>query len=206
MKIEYDRILANKKFDYEISRDEFNKLMNIKKTATRYDRFGRKKVTISCDDKGKAVMKAGVKPPERIKSDYIKGPIAIVFFATKPELADATDTDHYLKQCMITLEEGEGIRVYRDSLNDGYYNAKFCDDTTMLMMVSKKDKSKSYFKVEGEPTCFNSWSFDYEQENTKEFFKESMEKQWDAACEETGLPRESVYLVIQLENADEVLC
>ena len=85
MKIEYDRILANKKFDYEVSRDEFNKLMRIKKTAERYDRFGRKKVTIERDSKGKAFVKAGVKPPERIKSDYIKGPIAIVCFSTKPE-------------------------------------------------------------------------------------------------------------------------
>lgn len=200
MKIEYDRILANKKFDYEISRDEFNKLMRIKKTAERYDRFGRKKVTIERDSKGKAFVKAGVKPPERIKSDYIKGPIAIVCFSTKPELADATDTDHYLKQCTITVEEGESVRVYRDSLNDGFCDAKFCDDTTMLIMLSEKDKTKRYFKIEGEPTCYSSWKFDQEQEETKKFFKDTMDKQWDIACKETGLQRENVYIVIQLEN------
>ena len=92
------------------------------------------------------------------------------------------------------------MRVYRDSLNDGFCDAKFCDDTTMLIMLSEKDKTKRYFKIEGEPTCYSSWKFDQEQEETKKFFKDTMDKQWDIACKETGLPRENVYIVIQLEN------
>ena len=46
MEIRYE-VLARNKFEYEINRDEFNRLMNAKKSAQRYDRFGRKKMEFS---------------------------------------------------------------------------------------------------------------------------------------------------------------
>lgn len=200
MQIIYDRLLANKKFEYEISREEFNRLMEVKKSADRYDRFGVKKVKISRNMDGQAIAKFGAKPKERIKSDYMKGPFAVVFFSTTPDLADADEGDHYFKQATMIVEEGEKLRVHRDSLNDGYTNAKFCDDTTMLMRLDDKDGVKHYFKVEGEPTCYNSWKFDQENETARNFFAEAIEKQWDNACKEVDMDKENVYIVIQLEN------
>lgn len=200
MQIIYDRLLVNKKFEYEISREEFNRLMDIKKSADRYDRFGVKKVKISRNMDGQAVAKFGTKPKERIKNDYMKGPFAVVFFSTTPDLADADEGDHYFKQVTMIVEEGEKLRVYRDSINDGFTKAFFCDDTTMLMRLDDKDGNKHYFKVEGEPTCYNSWKFDQENETLRDFFKNVIQKQWDNACEEVGMDKENVYIVIQLED------
>ena len=90
--------------------------------------------------------------------------------------------------------------MYRDSLNDGYTNAVFCDDTVMLMMVVDKDKNKRYFQIEGEPTCYASWKFDQEKEESRKFFHDAITKQHDLACKKFNLPKERVFVVIQLED------
>lgn len=198
--VQYNGVLADRQFKYELTREEFNKTMQIKKTAERYDKFGRKKVKVSKNMSSQAIAKFGTKLPERIKPDYIKEPFALVLMSTTPDLADATESDHYLLQGYLVTEEGETARVYRDSLNDGYTNAVFCDDTVMLIMVVDKDKNKRYFQIEGEPTCYASWKFDQEKEESRKFFHDAIAKQHDLACKKFNLPKERVFVVIQLED------
>ena len=198
--VQYNGVLADRQFKYELTREEFNKTMQIKKTAERYDKFGRKKVKVSKNMSSQAIAKFGTKLPERIKPDYIKEPFALVLMSTTPDLADATESDHYLLQGYLVTEEGETARVYRDSLNDGYTHAVFCDDTVMLMMVVDKDKNKRYFQIEGEPTCYASWKFDQEKEESRKFFHDAITKQHDLACKKFNLPKERVFVVIQLED------
>lgn len=199
MKLKYD-ILANNKFQYEIDRIEFNKLMSIKKTVDRYDTKGVKKVKIIKNDDNTAKATFGRHKPERIKSEYMKGPFAVVFLSTPSSLADDNETDHYLKQATFVVEEGEILRVYRDSMNDGYTEAHFCDDTTMLILWQDAEKNKRYFKVEGEPTEYNSWRFENEEDTVNNHFKEIIEKYKSAAAEELSIDPENIYVVIQLEN------
>ena len=199
MRIELEPIVKSE-FTYELDRKKFNDMMNIKKTADRYDRSGRKLVKIVKDKDG-ANVKFGKHKPERIKSDYMKGPFVMVMLSTPSSKAgDDANQNHYTKQAEIFVEEGEAARVYRDSMNDGYTNAKFCDDSVMLIVVKDKNGNKTYLQIEGEPTGYGSWNFDSDAENENEHFEEVVKQIHLKAVEKYKLPAEDVYVVIQLES------
>lgn len=209
MEIRYE-VLARNKFEYEINRDEFNRLMNAKKSAQRYDRFGRKKMEFSKTTGAKINIPKNLKP-ERIRSEYIKGPFALVFVSTPPdksgvdEIGEKEGSDHYIKQAVMVFSEGENLRVYRDSLNDGFTNARFCDDTIMLMMLvdrNNPEADKRYFKVEGEPTSLESYIFEHSNENQKELMESIVKKYHEEEAKKLGMDKDKVFVIIQLEDTE----
>lgn len=193
-------ILSTGKFNYEVDRKEFNRLMNIKKTAERYDRKGQKHYKVDIESKVADVVKTH--KPERIKNEFMKGPFVVVFVSTVAEVGESFLDDHYVKQGTLLIEEGDAVRVYRDSMNDGFTNAHFCDDSVMLLAIKDKNGEKFYFEVEGEPTGYGSWKFDEDfcTEEQADHFKEILNAFANEAAQTYNLPKEQVYVVIQLEN------
>ena len=188
--------LAAKVPQYEIERARFNELMQIKKTTDRYDIHGSKVVKIS---KSKAQATTfGKHTPTRIKSEFIHGPIALVCLTTTAD-KDPEKPDSYTYAATLFFGENEDLRVYRDSLNDGFTEARFCDDTVMLIAVKNRDTDeKSYLQIDGEPTGYGSWKFEEENENVNEHNKDIIQEYAKKTQEELGLAADKVFVVIQL--------
>ena len=166
-------------------------MLNAKKVAQRYDSEGKKSFEIENGRKKYTKRKILV-----LKNEKMDGPFVIILFKTGSEI----DSDNkYEYQGRIIIEEGEYTYIYRDSLMDGYVDAKFCDDNTLLVDVRNKDKREKYaVQINGEPTGFDSWDFeDNDDENlTNKKMIESMRKN---VSEELSIPEENVYPVIQLD-------
>lgn len=191
MKIELNPLVKNAP-QYIIDHKEFNRMMEIKKRVDRYDKHGIKKVEISQDMK---TASFGKHKAERIKNEHIKGPFVIVFLMTDGQKTQ--DNDNYNLSGTLLFEEGDAARVYRDSMNDGFTDARFCDDTVMLMSIKTATGEKTYIKVEGEPTGFESWKFE-STEATNEHNTQVISGYIDQMAEKFKLAKEDVYVVIQL--------
>ena len=182
--------------DYVIERKEFNEIMANKKVMNRYDKKGVKKVELSQD---KGMVSGGNHKPERIRSEYLTGPFVIVFLTTKAE-ADPENPDSYVHTATLIFDEDDAVRVYRDSLNDGFDEARFCDDTVMLMAVKSRKNSddKHYIKVDGEPTGYGSWKFESTEGENKNNSKMIKKYMTDTAAQ-YKLTEDKVFVVIQLK-------
>jgi hypothetical protein len=187
---------ARKVPEYEITRERFFEIMNIKKTTDRYDIHGSKHVKISA---AKSKMTTfGRHTPTRIKSEYIKGPYALVCLLTSAD-KDETSPDSYTHAATIVFSDTESTLVYRDSLNDGFVDAKFTDDTVMLIAVKDKSGTKRYIQITGEPTGYACWKFE-ENEDLNAHNKDIIDTYSKQAQEQFGLPEDQVFVVIQLED------
>ncbi len=190
--------LANKVPKYEITREQYFKIMNIKKTTDRYDIHGKKKVKISA---AKSKMTTyGRHTPIRIKSEYIKGPYALVCLLTSAD-RDENNPDSYTHTATIVFSDTETTHVYRDSLNDGFIDAKFTDDTIMLIVVQDiNTKVKTYLQIDGEPTGYGCWKFE-ENEDFNKHNREMIQNYIQKTAKDYGLEEDQVFVVIQLEDA-----
>ena len=191
--------LAVKTPQYEVSRDRFFELMQIKKTTDHYDIHGKKEVRIS---KAKSKMTTfGRHMPTRIKPEFIKGPYALVCLLTSAD-KDPDNPDSYTHAATIIFSEDEATKVYRDSLNDGFIDAKFTDDTVMLISIQNtKTKETKYVQIDGEPTGLQSWKFEEEDDTINQHNREVIEEYGKKVQKELNLPEEQVFIVIQLEDA-----
>jgi hypothetical protein len=197
MQIKINKLLS-KIPQYEITRNRFFEIMNIKKTTDRYDIHGEKKVKISA---AKSKMTTfGRHTPTRIKSEYIKGPYALVCLLTSAD-KDPDNPDSYTYAATIVFSDIEATRVYRDSLNDGFVDAKFTDDTIMLIAVQDTNtKENQYIQIDGEPTGYNCWKFE-ENDDLNKNNQELIQNYIKKTTEEFSLNESQVFVVIQLEDA-----
>lgn len=189
MYIEINPILK-KNPEYEVEYRKLRELLEIKKVAQQYT-HGMKKFQIK--DKKVRYNKNKIRI---LKHDKIQGPFALVLFKTGSELAS---DPVYTYQGRIIVEEGEYAYVYRDSLEQGYIDAYFCDDNTMVIDVRNKSKNEKYaLKIDGEPTNVKNWDFtdnDDKNHTGENLIKEMREK----TMKDLNLGEESVYGIIQLD-------
>lgn len=183
--------LLKKDPKYEVDQKKFRKMMKIKRVAQRYDDQGKKTIKLE-DHKVKYKKTKGV----MLKHEKLQGPFAVVTFRTD---SDIKSKPVYTYCGYIYVEDGEYAYVYRDSLIDGYTEAYWCDDTTLLMDVRNKEtKEKIGIQIDGEPTGIASWNF---ESNDDAGFtgKKAILARIDQVAEELKLPKDKVYGVIQLD-------
>ena len=168
--------------DYVISQEDFHSEMNKKKEAPRYIDGVQKKANLT-----------------RLKHEKLSGPFTVAIFKTDMGWEDTTDCT-YSHVGTITLDENEFAYVYRDSLMDGYTEAYFCDDNTLLMDVRHtKTREKTAVKISGEPTGLQSWNWDDPFCDDKGHgFKKLVDETIKALEAEKG---HKVYGVIQIDEA-----
>lgn len=206
--------LLKKDPKFEIDQRKFHEMLRQKKTAQRYDAEGKKYYNIK-DNTVRYKKAAAV----ALKHDYMQGPFLMTIFKTGSEWGSAARYDY---QGYILVEENEIARVYRDSLLDGYIDAYFTDDSTLLMDVRNKiTKDKYAVQIDGEPTlaycgkedvpsCFNfegnftgtneknlipDESNDDENHTNEKMIQDHTNKLADSL----GIARENCYAVIQLD-------
>lgn len=128
---------------YLITKEEFRTEMNRKKCSSRYS------------VEGKAVK---AKPLKVLKHEKLVGPFVVAIFENNMDMGEEGDFSY----CgSIVVEKDEFAYVYRDSLEDGYTDAYFCDDNTLLMDVrNTATREKTTVKISGEPTGTQSWNWD----------------------------------------------
>jgi len=134
----------------------------------------------------------------------MEGPFAVIVYKTG---SDVRSQSKYVYQGTIIVEEGETALVYRDSLDDGYTEALFTDDTTLLMDIrNKKAGEKFAVQIDGEPTlaacgkenimgCFDFLNSDEPGMPNKI----AIEKHVQDEAVRLGIPVENVYAVVQLD-------
>ena len=198
MKIELNPLLP-KPSKFEIEQRKLREMLKIKKVAQRYDAHGEKHYTIKDNE---VRYKKGA--PKALKHDRMEGPFAVIVYKTGSDLRSKSQ---YTYQGTIVVEEGETALVYRDSLEDGYTEAFFTDDTTLLMDIRNKAAgTKTAVQIDGEPTlaacgkenilgCFDFESCDEPGQPNKA----AIEKHVQDEAERLGIPVENVYAIVQLD-------
>lgn len=184
---------------FEIDQKKFRLMLKQKKTAQRYDEHGEKHYNIKDN-----TVRYRKQAPIALKHDYMDGPFLLTIYKTGSELQSA---NNYVYQGYILVEEGEVARVYRDSLLDGYTEAFFTDDSTLLMDVRNKDtKEKFAVQIDGEPTLAycgkeNIQScYDFEHYDDANHTNAKMiETQTKKVAQELWIKPENSYAIIQLD-------
>lgn len=134
--------LKNEK-SYIISQQDFRKEMERKKCSPRYNKNG---------------VATNIRQLKVLKHEKLAGPFAVAIFENNMDMGDEKDFSY---QGVIILNEDEFAYVYRDSLEDGYTEAYFCDDNTLLMDIrNTATREKTAVRISGEPTGTQSWDWD----------------------------------------------
>lgn len=198
MKIKISPLLK-RPTQYGVDQKEFRRMLNAKKTAQSYDKNGQKKFRIS---NGQKKWHKG--RPVILKHDRLEGPLAVAMFMTEDIDPNVMDLEHpiasYVYQGVVVLEKDDYMYVYRDSLTQGYTEAMFSDDNTMLFDIRNRvTKEKKAAAIGGEPTSVECWDFNVGgNDDATHSRKKLIEDKLDAIAKEYNIPREKVYGVIQL--------
>lgn len=191
--------LVPKPSKFAIEQRKLREMLKIKKVAQRYDANGEKHYTIKDNE-----VRYKKSAPKALKHDRMEGPFAVIVYKTG---SDVRSQSKYVYQGTIIVEEGETALVYRDSLDDGYTEALFTDDTTLLMDIrNKKAGEKFAVQIDGEPTlaacgkenimgCFDFLNSDEPGMPNKI----AIEKHVQDEAVRLGIPVENVYAVVQLD-------
>ena len=168
---------------YIISKEDFRREMNRKKTAPRYNKNG---------------IATNIKQLKVLKHEKLEGPFAVAIFENNMDMGDEKDFSY---QGVIVLNEDEFAYVYRDSLEDGYTEAYFCDDNTLLMDVRNAvTREKTAVKISGEPTGTQSWDWDDPYCDTQDHqFKQLVDSTMAALEKQYGC---KVYGVIRVKELE----
>lgn len=189
MYIEINPILK-KNPEYKVEYRKLRELLEIKKVAQQYN-HGMKKFQIENNK-----VKYNKHKIRILKHDKIVGPFALVLFKTGSELAS---DPVYTYQGRIVIEDGEYAYIYRDSLEQGYTDALFCDDNTMVIDVRNKAKNEKYaLKIDGEPTNVDNWNFE-DNDDKNHTGEKAIKEMKKKTSKDLDIEEDKVYGIIQLD-------
>lgn len=173
--------------EIEINKSQFVNMMDKKKYAQTYDAKGVKTIVV----KDNKIKRSG--KPIRIKFEIMKGPFIITLFSTKDDVGS-----EYVYRGIIVFEEGDVVKIYRDSISQGYTEAYFCDDTIMLIQVKEKGGDMRYLQIAGEPTSLESWIYE-QKDPTFELRQDYVNSTIEMINKKSNIENIKNYAIIQLE-------